>query len=263
MFGGFGCDATVAACSNGLLNDLWKYSGGQWTWMSGSKTMNQNGVYGTQGKPALGNVPGGRQASVAWIDTAGNFWLFGGYNLSPGGQPNAFNDLWEYNGSQWTWVAGANIVNQTAIYGTQGVSGATNVPGARWSPAAWSDVDVSGHTRLWVFGGQGFDATGNGSLGDLWAFTLDPASAAANQWTWVKGPNSVSQPGIYHLPHNPVVWPYVVDNPGSRWGAAYWTDPLGQFWMFGGEGFDSTNTNGNGLLQDLWRYLPYPDVTNH
>jgi hypothetical protein len=27
--------------------------------------------------------------------------------------------------------------------------------------------------------------------------------------------------------------------------------------MFGGEGYDSTSTIGNGYLNDLWRYLPY------
>lgn len=267
MFGGFGCDSTGTNCSNGLLNDLWRFSGGEWTWVSGSNVMNQTGVYGTQGTAASSNVPGGRQASVCWSDTGGNFWMFGGYDLSPTGQPNAFNDLWMFDGTQWTWVAGANSVNQTAVYGTQGMAAPTNVPGARWSPASWSDIDVSGHTRLWIFGGQGFDATGNGSLADLWAFTLDPASPAANQWTWVKGPNSVSQAGTYHLPNNPVVWPYVLDNPGSRSGTGFWYAPdafgNAQFFMFGGQGFDAGGTNGNMLLSDLWRYLPYPDRTNH
>jgi hypothetical protein len=28
--------------------------------------------------------------------------------------------------------------------------------------------------------------------------------------------------------------------------------------MFGGEGFDASSGNGNGLLNDLWRYLPFP-----
>ena len=41
---------------------------------------------------------------------------------------------------------------------------ATNVPGARWSSASWTDV--SGN--LWNFGSEGYDSTGNGSLGDLW-----------------------------------------------------------------------------------------------
>ncbi len=250
VFGGFGYgDATSA--NTGLLNDLWKYSGGQWTWVSGSSTLNQNGVYGTKGTAAGTNVPGGRQASVSWIDASGNFWLFGGYDLSTTGQPNAFNDLWEFSAGQWTWVSGANVVNQTATYGTLGTAAGTNVPGARWSPSAWSDS----HGDLWMFGGQGFDATGNGTLSDLWEFK-------SGQWTWVRGPNAVSQPGDYGIPPNTVVWPHVTNDPGSRWGGSYWTtiDPFGnyEFWMFGGEGFDSTTGPGDGLLNDLWRYLPFP-----
>jgi hypothetical protein len=149
-------------------------------------------------------------------------------------------------------VAGANTVNQTGTYGTQGTPAAANTPGARWSSAAWTDTDVLGNTRLWLFGGQGFDATGNGSLADLWVLK-------AGQWTWIKGSNSVSQAEVYGLQSNPIVWPHNTSNPGSRWGAGYWIDNDGQLWMFGGEGFDASSGNGNGLLNDLWRYLPFPD----
>jgi len=267
LFGGFGCDSTGPGCSNLLLNDLWKYSGGQWTWVSGAKTGNQAGTYGTQGTAAAGNVPPGRQASVAWVDNIGNFWMFGGFTSGT----NGFNDLWKFDpvATQWTWVSGSKGATSTpGNYGTQGIAASTNVPGARWISAAWSDI----HGNLWLFGGQGFDATGNGSLGDLWEFTLDtttdpgnPATIALNQWTWIKGPNAVSQPGIYGLPADPRVWPHVTNNPGTRWGPAYWTTTPAQtgdqqFWMLGGEGFDATGSVGNGfrLLNDLWRYLPYP-----
>ncbi len=267
LFGGFGCDSTGPGCSNLLLNDLWKYSGGQWTWVSGAKTGNQAGAYGTQGTAAPGNVPPGRQASVAWIDKIGNFWTFGGFTSGT----NGFNDLWKFDpvSNQWTWVSGSKGATSTpGNYGTKGIAASTNVPGARWIPAAWSDI----HGNLWLFGGQGFDATGNGSLGDLWEFTLDtttdpgnPATIALNQWTWIKGPNAVSQPGIYGVAPTPTVWPHVTNNPGTRWGPAYWTTTPAQtgeqvFWMFGGEGFDATGSTGKGfsLLNDLWRYLPYP-----
>jgi hypothetical protein len=126
LFGGYGYDSTSA--TPGLLNDLWKFSGGQWTWVSGGNTTNQNGVYGTLGTAAAANVPGGRQASTSWVDASGNFWVFGGYNLSPTGQPNAFNDLWEFSGGQWKWASGANVVNQTGTYGTQGTAATGNTP---------------------------------------------------------------------------------------------------------------------------------------
>ena len=250
LFGGFGYDGSSS--TPGLLNDLWSFNGSEWTWVSGSSSTNQDGVYGTEGAASPSNFPGGRQAPVSWVDNSGNFWLFGGYNLSPTGQPNAFNDLWEFNGTNWAWMSGANFVNQTATYGTQGVAATPNVPGARWAAASWSDA--SGN--LWLFGGQGFDAHGRRFSADLWEFK-------GGDWIWVKGSNSVSQPGLYGLQANPVVWPHVVDDPGSRWGAAYWvtkasgSTPLA-FWMFGGEGFDSTTGPGNGQLNDLWRYLPFP-----
>lgn len=266
IFGGFGCDSTGPSCSNLLLNDLWKYSGGTWTWVKGANTGNQSGVYGTQGTAAAGNVPPGRQGSVAWVDNLGNFWMFGGFTTGT----NGFNDLWKYDpvANQWTWMSGVPGATHTpGNYGTQGVAAASNLPGARWLSAAWSDI----HGNLWLFGGQGWDVTGNGSLGDLWEYTVDtttdpgnPAKIALNQWTWIKGPNSVSQPGIYGKPPDPVVWPNVNSNPGTRWSPSYWTTKHPfygyQFWMFGGEGCDATCSTGKGysLLNDLWRYVPYP-----
>lgn len=44
--------------------------------------------------------------------------------------------------------------------------------------------------------------------------------------------------------------------PGSRWGATAWTDRNGNLGLFGGWGQDSTGTNGNGFLNDLWVYTP-------
>ena len=268
VFGGFGCDSTGPGCSNLLLNDLWKYTPGtnQWTWVSGSNTGNQAGSYGTLGTAAAGNVPPSRQASVAWIDTTGNFWMFGGFTTGT----NGFNDLWKFDpvATQWTWVSGSQgATNVPSNYGTQGVAAAANTPGARWLSAAWSDS----HGNLWLFGGQGFDSTGDGSLGDLWEYNLsattdpgNPATIAVGQWTWIRGFNAVSQPGVYGLAPTPTVWPHVTNNPGTRWAPAYWTvnhPALGiQFFMLGGEGFDATGSTGRGfsLLNDLWRYLPYP-----
>jgi len=247
LFGGDGYDS---AGTLGLLNDLWKYNvaTNQWSWISGSKTVNQTGNYGILGTAAASNVPGGRESSVAWLDGSGNFWLFGGFDFDSTGHQNALNDLWEFKSNQWTWMSGANVVNQAGVYGTLGVGAATNVPGARWSSAAWTDRNGN----LWLFGGQGFDSTANGSLSDLWVYT-------GAQWIWVRGPSSVSQAGIYGIQANPVVWPHVVDDPGGRYEPGYWIDPFNQMWMFGGEGVDSTGTGGNGLLNDLWRYLPYPN----
>ena len=68
----------------GMLNDLWKFDGTNWTWISGSNQINQPGNYGIKGVPHPDNVPGGRQYAAAWIDSSDNLLLFGGYDNSTG-----------------------------------------------------------------------------------------------------------------------------------------------------------------------------------
>jgi hypothetical protein len=157
LFGGYGYDSAGAM---GALNDLWRYSAGQWTWMSGSNLSNQTGTYGTQGTPAPGNIPGARSGAVSWIDTSGNLWLFAGASDDGG-----FNDLWKYSAGQWTWVSGASTANQPTVYGTQGQPAPGNVPGARSSAVSW--IDKAGN--LWLFGGNNFGSLAP-VLGDLWMY---------------------------------------------------------------------------------------------
>ena len=75
-------------------NDLWKYSGGNWTWMTGSNQPCQAGVYGVQGTASSGNTPGARDGAAAWTDKSGNLWLFGAEPYCD--TVNKYNDLWEY-----------------------------------------------------------------------------------------------------------------------------------------------------------------------
>jgi hypothetical protein len=58
---------------------------GMWTWISGSNTTDQHGVYGEKGIPSSLNVPGARQNAVSWIDKNGNLWLFGGLGYAATG----------------------------------------------------------------------------------------------------------------------------------------------------------------------------------
>lgn len=263
IFGGLGFDS---AGTKGLLNDLWEFNpslgtNGEWIWVGGSELANQNGTYGTMGEGSTSNMPGGRQSAASWKDSAGNFWLFGGNGLDAAGTPNGIlNDLWEFSASakQWTWVgpSGSDAANQHGIYGTQGVAAATNFPGSRWWAAAWTDHNGN----LWLYGGVGLDSTGTGYLNDLWEYTLVPTAAypTANQWTWVKGANTSNNAGVYGSSSVP----FYIDNPGSREEMGYWitfdANNTNMLWIFGGQGYDSTTTSGNGYLNDLWRYLPYP-----
>ena len=140
---------------------------------------------------------------------------------------------------QWTWMKGDNVINQTAIYGTQGIASTANKPGARQSAATWTDA--SG--KFWLFGGLGYDAaSGPYYLNDLWEY--DPS---LNQWTWVKGDNVTGQYGIYGTQGTS----NIANKPGSREGSIIWVEN-GNLWLFGGTGLGQSGSAGR--LNDLWKY---------
>jgi N-acetylneuraminic acid mutarotase len=243
LFGGYGSDSTGVVWDH--LNDLWKYSpsSGQWTWISGSKTVNASGSYGTMGVAAIANVPGARIASVAWADTTGNLWLFGGIGYPPGGAFGALNDLWKYSPSagQWTWISGSNAANTSGSYGTMGTPGAGNFPGARGSSVSW--IDASGN--LWLFGGGGYAAAGYGSLNDLWKY-----SPSSSQWTWVSGSSDINAVGSFGTMGTAAAG----NVPGARNSSVAWIDASDNLWLLGGSGSSSTSANAN--FNDLWKYSP-------
>jgi hypothetical protein len=96
FLGGEGFGSTWQGGTAPYFNDLWKFSGGEWTWVGGSGVGGQSGTYGTLGNPAAGNVPGARINAVTWTDKNGNLWLFGGYGIDSKGGSGHLNDLWEY-----------------------------------------------------------------------------------------------------------------------------------------------------------------------
>jgi N-acetylneuraminic acid mutarotase len=175
----FGGGGYVPDNSRNKLNDLWKYtpSTGEWTWMSGSNTVNQPGVYGTKGVTAPINVPGARDTALSWTDSSGNLWLFGGDGYDVIGGFGYLNDLWKYTPSSgdWTWISGSNSsADQPGVYGTKGVPAPGNVPGGHASAVSW--MDSSGN--LWLFGGDGYVANGGSAyLNDLWKYTPAPIIA--------------------------------------------------------------------------------------
>jgi len=236
LFGGDGFDSVG---NNGFLNDLWKFSPGQWTWMGGADVIGQPGTYGAPGMAAPGNIPGARNSMVRWTDASGNFWLFGGGGYDSNGTLGRLNDLWEYASGQWAWMGGSNLVNQPGTYGTQGKPAAGNVPGARFHAVSWTDK--SGN--FWLFGGNvnALNSSGEFYLNDLWEYN-------AGEWTWMDGSSTIDQPGMYGTQGTASAG----NIPGSREQAFGWTDASGNFWLFGGNGFDSTGSYG--FLNDLWEY---------
>jgi N-acetylneuraminic acid mutarotase len=269
IFGGEGIDANGVT---GEHNDLWKFSGGQWTWMGGSNSVGgpfafggPTGVYGTLGTAAPTNVPGGRYGSVCWQDAQGNFWVFGGSGIDStgfAGHLKYLNDLWKYTPGAdgtigaWTWMAGPDVApgamipgdyGVSGVYGTRGTPATTNYPGGRDAAMTWSDA--SGN--IWMFGGIGIDSAGFfGFMNDLWKY-----SPSTGEWTWVSGSDAVGSEnggasGVYGTQGTPAADTV----PGGRYSAASWIDSAGNLWLLGGFGYDSTG--GLGGLNDLWKFDP-------
>lgn len=211
---------------------------GEWTWMKGSNTDNDPGNFGTKGVSAPSNNPPALYESCEWTDLDGNFWLFGGQNSSM----DLCNALWKFDPStnEWIWVSGSSTTKSFGNYGTQGVPGPNNVPSARGlGITSW--VDLSGD--LWLFGGYGHDASGNiGVLNDVWRYNI-----ANDQWTWMKGSNSVSTASVIVSGTKGVANP--ANTPNGRYEISNGlTDKSGDLWFFGGLDYRFEAYN------DIWKY---------
>ena len=263
-----------------LFNDLWEFNiaTSTWTWFTGSQTpyalstntgtnLNAGVSYGKQGIATTTNVPGARQGSAAWTDSAGNLWLFGGGDWLGGGitaggevgpltMDNALNDLWEFNTttSMWTWIGGTDSHNDAlGSYGALGVPSTTNIPGSR----AFATTQPGGSGNIWLFGGlagAGYDPGVSVSevTNDLWSY-----APSSNEWTWQNGSDTFSSltgtdPTAAIGNYGALGVAALTNVPGMRAGAAIWTDAYGNFWLFGGNGADATLSTGTYELNDLW-----------
>ena len=264
LFGGSGL---AIDGSRGDLSDLWKYvpATRTWTIVSGAHTASTT--------PLSGNTcsltsPPARQNAVSWFDGT-NLWLFGGAVASGSSSSTTltfYADLWEYmpstSGGTWQcWPGNPPGGNRSPPY----------TPAARYEGVSWVDPNTG---LFWLYGGEGYTGpgAGNGTPGyfnDLWYFNPGalPPSGSVQQWTQVNA--SDTQGGCTTTPGsgtNGTVSPWCPGTytslgaastsnlPGARYGSVGWVDNAGEFWLFGGDGYDSSS--GVGDLNDLWRYVP-------
>jgi hypothetical protein len=216
-----------------VYNDLWRYdpSTNVWTWMKGTHTFNDTGVFGVQGVSSVNNRPPSLALGVpSWVDHSGNFWIYGG----GGANDNCYGDMWRYNPSinEWTWMKGTGTINPVQHSGTKGIPDTANTPGAiKEVSSTWTDAN----NDLWFFGGGNSDFRNA-----LWRYNI-----ASNTWTWVSGSN---------ISNAPAVWGTqgiedTANIPSGRFSYSHWTDRYGNFWIYGGY----TGTP----MGDLWRYNPF------
>lgn len=73
----------------GPAADLWKFdiSTLQWTWLSGTRQLDQPAVYGQRWSSHFGNTPGGRSNGILWVPNDGEIYLMGDGHR---------NDLWKF-----------------------------------------------------------------------------------------------------------------------------------------------------------------------
>lgn len=230
----FGGDGYGSALLRGVLNDLWRWDGVNWTWVAGSQSINQPGSYGNLGESSENNMPGARTNSTIWSDNSGNVWLFGGVGYDSDSNLGWLNDLWLWDGSTWTWLAGSNVINQSGVSGQ--ASG--NTPGARTSAQPW----MAANGDLWLFAGGGYDIDGlNGDLNDMWRWD-------GSSWALVSDTSIANERGEYGIKNIAAA----TNLPGGRVWSVSWQDSAGDFWVFGGQGRDSQGVQGQ--LNDLWRW---------
>ena len=230
------------------VNDLWEYtpSNSKWTWMNGTSGNTQQAYYGTQDVASSSNFPSARGFPESWVDSSGNLWLFGGYNVDAFQNLmwTTINDFWKYtpSTSQWTWIAGTSWNGQDGTFGTKGTGSTSNLPMGKWSGMTW--VDASGN--FWLFGGLGKDDNQNGGdWNDLWKYV--PSSS---QWTWVSGASTANQLPVYGTKGTGSTG----NIPGARDSSVTWIDTSGSLWLFGGIGFDGTGAYQQ--INDLWKFNP-------
>ncbi len=228
--------------SSSFRNDLWSYSLflDEWAWTSGSNLTNINGVYGTTGVEDPTYYPGSRVGMASWVTEEGYMWIFGGYGRDSVNNLGYLNDLWRYNitSDLWAYMTGSTLFQQSGSYGTKGLYGATNTPGARTT--ATSCLDSYGNMMLFS-GGGGIGVRFN----DLWQY-----NQSLNEWRWISGNSTISSKGNYGTQGITDLSSY----PGARDRSTIQCDSKGEIWMFGGYGWDDDVTTG--YLNDLWIYVP-------
>lgn len=260
MYGGiFTTEATAPA---GTLDDLCYYDPqvDQWTWVNGSSSIGAQRATGARGVPAPGNTPGARYDGASWIDTAGNFWLYGGSFFYQAPPPSGsatwtvvsrlYSDLWRYTPSTnlWTWMGG----DTTSVYpfphssfGAKGQPDTASKPGLVSFPTFWTGDDG----QFWLLGGTKRRTPDSiDYLPVLWKY--DPGDG---RWAWMSGDSVLRQSYGTRGVFSP-------DNiPRNRSRALTWTDPAGRLWMYGGNDYNKNVPPFSPALADLWQYDPTID----
>ena len=93
------CNGTSFSCPVGGCTSIASVAesviiSGNWTWLTGSNAVDQNGVYGLQGVSSAGNVPGARSGHSMSMDTESRvFYVWGGFGRDNSASNGTATDL--------------------------------------------------------------------------------------------------------------------------------------------------------------------------
>lgn len=90
MFGG---QSTSEKNASTVMSDLWNFSPASGRW---EEVSTQSG-------------PSARMQSVTWTDSAGNFWLSGGFGVAADGTLQELQDMWCFDVQTQSWKAQAGV----------------------------------------------------------------------------------------------------------------------------------------------------------
>ena len=207
--------------------------------MGGSNLANQTGTYGTRGNGCPGQRSWGTNSAVIGPMRPGISGSSVGMVTTQRGQSDTQRPVEVQLQGQWTWMGGSNLVNQR---------GRTGLKGRRRRQRSWG---------AWLV--LSLDRCGRKFLALRWAWlrlsggTWTPQRPVEVQ----RGPMDVDErvePGqpAGNVRHSGDGCPQA-----TFLGRVYptsWTDEAGNFWLFGGQGYDSKGTGA--FLNDLWKYEP-------
>lgn len=116
----------------------------------------------------------------------------------------------------------------------------------------WSNGSFERAEMLTVTASQAIEDAGGDPI-------VAPLSAAVyvpdGNWQFVGGSTGLNGPGSYPDENDPGK----VLQPGARVAPVTWTDGNGDLWLFGGR---INTAQGNGYLNDLWKYEIHHDETD-
>ena len=142
------------------------------------------------------------------------------------------------------------VLSSTVTF--NGTTHATNFVGADLLTISLDPVDLS---KAGSYAVVVTNPSPGGGASAPAAFIVGSSSGTGSgDWTWMSGSDQQQQKGVYGTKGIAAS----INVPGARSSAVSWVDRSGNFWLFGGNGYDSTGSGG--ALNDLWEYAPIANM---